>query len=221
MERFKSKEESSGKEPDANLAEFKQPEYPDVQNISMMASQADMSMSIKKPKFKNKMACIKSRQEKKLRAKRGEHIKLQWEITNASRSNSWPIQPCITNFSDDLLFDPEDVSLNAPLRTPKILPLLLQPLQTYAYELFFTVPPNFEQSILTLNLYLTNPARQNEKFGDLMLVVLEVAPLDIPEESPMSHVLEKSEYMEDEDSKFEESPKAEVDPLAVTGQDIG
>jgi hypothetical protein len=54
-----------------------------------------------------------------------------------------------------------------------------------------------------------------------MLVVLEVAPLDIPEESPMSHVLEKSEYMEDEDSKFEESPKAEVDPLAVTGQDIG
>ncbi len=100
-----------------------------------------------------------------------------------------------------------------------MLPLCLQPLESYTFSLSFTVPPAFEHSILTLNLYLTNPARQNEKFGDLMLVVFEVggAPLDIPEESPVSHVLEKSEYIEDEDSKFEESPKDGRDTMAVTG----
>ena len=56
-----------------------------------------------------------------------------------------------------------------------------------------------------------------------MLVVLEIGPLEIPLESPVSHVLEKSEYIEDEDFKFEaqQEPNPEVDDLAVTGQDIG
>ena len=58
---------------------------------------------------------------------------------------------------------------------------------------------------MTLNLYLTNPARHNEKFGDLMLVVFEIAPLEIPEDSPASRVLEKSEYIDDdEDYKFDD-----------------
>lgn len=67
------------------------------------------------------------------------------------------------------------------------------------------MPTSFQQSILTLNLYLTNPARSNEKFGDLMFVVIEIVPqqseADVNEiESPGSR-LEKSEIIDDEDEE--------------------
>ena len=105
-------------------------------------------------------------------------LELKWVIKNTSKNRSWPVYPEIKNFSKDL---PKEIAeeLSEPIKIEN----LLNPGETYEYSLPFVVPePSTEQSknLLSLNLFLTNPARNNEKFGDGLIVIIEILPKIIP-----------------------------------------
>lgn len=169
-------------------------------------------MTMKKPKFKGKMAHVKSLQELLIKAKEGEVLNLRWQITNISKSKPWPIEPYIMNFSEDNIFDNQEESgqeINSAFQNPILLETLLQPGAAYIYEVQFTVPRNLGRSGATkthcsLSFYLTNPAKNFEKFGDPMLAFIEIEAVN-PPVSPYV----KSEYLsEEEEGQQDEEQKS-------------
>jgi hypothetical protein len=100
------------------------------------------------------------------------------------------------NFSKDDIFDNQQI--NRSLISPQILEVILQPGESYVFEVIFTVPrllrKEYEsKSHCSITLKLTNPAKNFEEFGEQMLAILEIEPVDT------SPLLVKSEYLSDEE----------------------
>jgi len=81
-------------------------------------------------------------------------------------------------------------------------------MQSQIFEIDFIVPSSFESSILTLSLQLTNPAKNNEKFGDHMQVIFEILPntpivLNEVQDSPGSR-LESSILIEEDQEEYKD-----------------
>ena len=70
-----------------------------MMNMSISSQSIDMSMSIKKPKFTNKMGQVKALQDEVIKVISGQQVSLKWKISNISNKKSWMIQPHIKNFS--------------------------------------------------------------------------------------------------------------------------
>ena len=108
----------------------------------------------------------------------------------------------------DSIFEDLLPSFNSALRDPQPLSFLLQPLQSRVFELDFVVPSSFESSILTLSLYLTNPAKNHEKFGDHMQVIFEILPTAplVPDQVPDSpgSRLESSILIEEDQEEYKD-----------------
>lgn len=78
-----------------------------------------------------------------------------------SKNRPWPIEPCLKNFSNDVLTD-EETGMNSFLKSPIIMKdVLLPPGGEYVFECELTVPDHLayrtEKRFCTLNLFLTNP----------------------------------------------------------------
>jgi hypothetical protein len=139
----------------------------------------DVSTSSKKPKFKNKMAVVEPRQDLLIRRYPGDQVTLSWTIKNTSKNRPWPIQAEVKNFSKDpLISENPEAPENTHLLHPIKIDAILGPGEDYVFSTKFTVPTNSlfknTKKFCTLNLFLTNPARNNDKFGDGLITIIEI-----------------------------------------------
>jgi hypothetical protein len=171
---------------------------------------------MKKPKFTNKMAQVQPLQDLVMKVSAGTKITLRWKVSNKSKSKPWPLHPHVKNFSNDQFFEDPVTGdkLNELLTSPFALDLILAPQTDFTFELDFTVPnpkPNESSNhFCHLNLNLTNPLKNHDKFGDSLSAVIEILPkLDQFPSSSINQIeeedqLENSEIIEgseEEESK--------------------
>ncbi|TNV72780.1 hypothetical protein FGO68_gene1846 [Halteria grandinella] len=163
------------------------------------ANNISMATTSKRPKFKNKMAVVEPMQDLLIKSHAGTSLKLSWKIKNSSKGHSWPILPEIKNFSKDpIITETENAHLFYPVKIDQIL----HPDEEYIFETDITIPMD-QRKFYTLNLFLTNPQRNHEKFGDGLIAIIEILPIAeimLSDEKP----LETSIYYNDEEEKQEQ-----------------